>query len=110
MKDWLLVVWNKRPGVLLRKQGMLVLNAFKRHLTPEIKAAVTICPMNTDLVVVLRGITSELQVVDVVNKPFKNHLKQRYSEWLLIEDLALAPAGRIKKPIVIPLSQQIITA
>jgi len=44
-------------------------------------------------------------VVDAVNEPFKNHLKQQYSEWLLIEDLALAPAGRIKKPIVIPFSQ-----
>jgi hypothetical protein len=84
---------------------MLVLNAFKRHLTPEIKAAVTICSMSTELVVIHTGITSELQVVDVVNKPFKSHLKQQYSEWLLVEDLAVAPAGRIKQPIVIPLSQ-----
>ena len=104
-KYWLLVVWNRRPGVLLRKQEMLVLNAFKRLLTPEIKAAGTICSMSIDLMVILRGITSELQVLDVVNKPFKNHLKQQYSEWLWIEDLALAPSGRIKKPIVIPLSQ-----
>ena len=61
--------------------------------------------MSTDLVVILMGITSDLQVVDVVNKPFKNHLKQQYSEWLLVEDLALVPAGRIKKPIVIPVSE-----
>jgi hypothetical protein len=103
-KYWLLVVWNRRPGVLLRKQEMLVLNAFKRLLTPEIKAAGTICSMSIDLMLILRGITSELQVLDV-NKPFKNHLKQQYSEWLLIEDFALAPFGRIKKPILIPLSQ-----
>ena len=44
-------------------------------------------------------------MVDVVKEPFKNHLKQQYSERLFLEDLALAPAGRIKKPIVIPLSQ-----
>jgi hypothetical protein len=79
MKDWLLAGWNSGPGVLLRKQGMLVLNAFKRHLPPEMKAPVTICSMSTDLVVILRGITSQLQVLDVVNKPFKNHLKQLYS-------------------------------
>jgi hypothetical protein len=24
LKDWLAVVWNRRPGMLLRKQGMLV--------------------------------------------------------------------------------------
>jgi hypothetical protein len=48
---------------------------------------------------------SQLQMVGVVNKPFKNHLKQLYSEWLLIEDHPLVPGGRIKKPIVIALSQ-----
>jgi hypothetical protein len=56
MKDWLLIVWNRRPGVLLRKQGMLVLDAFKGHLTPEIKTAVTHCLMNTDLVVIPEGL------------------------------------------------------
>jgi hypothetical protein len=30
MRDWLQVVWN-RSGVLLRKQGILVLDAFKGH-------------------------------------------------------------------------------
>jgi hypothetical protein len=28
-KDWLEVVWNRGPGILLRKWGMLVLDAFK---------------------------------------------------------------------------------
>jgi len=31
MKDWLVVVWNRRPGVLLRKWGMLLLDTFKEH-------------------------------------------------------------------------------
>jgi len=57
-KDWLLLVWNSRPGVLLRKQGMLVLSEFKIHLTPKVKAVVTICSMSTDLVVVL-GVLSQ---------------------------------------------------
>ena len=36
-KNWYLVVWDRRPGGLLRKQGMLVLDEFKRQLTPAIK-------------------------------------------------------------------------
>jgi len=36
MKDWL-VVCNRKPGVLLRNLGKLDLDAFKGHLTPEIK-------------------------------------------------------------------------
>ena len=31
MKDWFAVVWNRRPGVLLRKWGILLLDAFKEY-------------------------------------------------------------------------------
>jgi hypothetical protein len=34
MKNWLAVVWNRMPGVLLRIWEMLVLDAFKGHITP----------------------------------------------------------------------------
>jgi hypothetical protein len=55
-----------------------VLDAFKSHLTPEVKSAIH--AMNTDLVVISGGMTLQLQVlVAVVNKPFKDHLKQLYS-------------------------------
>jgi hypothetical protein len=58
VKNWYLVVWNRRPGALLRKQGMLLLDAFERHLTPAIKAAIAGNSMNTDHVVISRGMTS----------------------------------------------------
>ncbi|NXE21774.1 POGK protein, partial [Ardeotis kori] len=37
MKDWLNIVWNRRPGVLVRKRRMLVLGTFKGYLTPAMK-------------------------------------------------------------------------
>jgi len=49
VKNWYLVVWNRRPGVL---------DAFERHLTPAIKAAMAGSSMTTDLVVITRGMTS----------------------------------------------------
>jgi hypothetical protein len=58
--------------------------------------------MNRYLGFIPGGITSELQVLDVVaNTPFKNHLKQYYREWLWTGDRALTPAGRIKKSSVL---------
>jgi hypothetical protein len=43
--------------------------------------------INTNLVVIPGGMISQLQVLDiVVNKLFKDHLKQLYSEWLLAGD------------------------
>ena len=47
------------------------------------------------------GMTLRLQVlIVVVNKMFKLHLRQLYSEWLLIWDHALTSAGRIVNPNV----------
>jgi hypothetical protein len=45
-----------------------------------------------------------------VNKPFKDHLKQLYSEWLLAGDHILKPSGTIKKPSVALLCQRIKTS
>jgi hypothetical protein len=33
MVEWLKEVWHRRPGALAKKRGMLVLDAFKGHLT-----------------------------------------------------------------------------
>jgi hypothetical protein len=49
MRDWLLVVWNSRPGVLLTSEGMMEL---------ENLATITGTSTNTDLVVIPWGVTS----------------------------------------------------
>lgn len=109
MGEWLRLVWNRRPGALLKKRGMLVLDAFRGHLTPDIKG--TIRDMNTDLVIIPGGMTSQLQVLDVVvNKPFKDHLRQQYSDWLLAGNHSLTPTGKIKKPSIQQLAGWISTA
>jgi hypothetical protein len=88
---------------------MLVLDAFKGYLSPEVKSAIH--AMNTDLVVTPGGMTSQLHVLDVVvNKHFKDHLKQLYSEWLLAGDHILTPTGKIKKPSVALMCQWIKTS
>jgi hypothetical protein len=81
MKDWLLVLWNRRPGVHRREWGRLVLDAFKRHLRPEIKVAITGSSMNTHLVVIPGEMASQLHVLDVmVNELFRDHLKQLFGK------------------------------
>ena len=51
---------------------MPVLDAFQGHVTPEIKVTITDRSMNTGLVVIPGGMTSQLQVLNgVVKKPFK---------------------------------------
>jgi hypothetical protein len=78
MTDWVKVVWKRRRGTLLDKRGMLVLDSFKGHLTQQVEEEMR--KANTDLVVIPGGMTSQLQVLYVViNKPFRNHLRQQYN-------------------------------
>jgi hypothetical protein len=61
---------------------MLVLDAFKGCLTQDVKEEIR--NANTGFIMILGGMTSQLQVLDmVVNKPFKDRLQQLYSDWLL---------------------------
>jgi hypothetical protein len=55
--------------------------------------------VNADLVVIFRGIASQLQILDViVNKFFKHHLKQLYSGVFMVKNDVLTPTGKIEKP------------
>jgi hypothetical protein len=53
--EWLGLVWNMRPRVLLRKQGMFVLYAFECHLTLDARSVIH--KMNSDPVVMPGEIT-----------------------------------------------------
>jgi hypothetical protein len=55
-RDQIQTVWNRRPRVLLRRQGMFVLDAFKNHLTLEVRFVIH--AMNADFVVITVGMTS----------------------------------------------------
>lgn len=75
------------------------MDAFHGHLTEPVKTQLR--KMNGDLVILPGGMTSQLQVLDVVvNKPFKDNLRKRYTEWLLSGDHSLTPTGKLKKPAV----------
>jgi len=84
-------VCDRRPGVLLKKTGTLVLGAFK--VTEKTK-------VNTDFQFKLLGsIISQLQGLDVVvNKPFKGIFCHPYEKSLLYENCPLTTAENIRQP------------
>jgi hypothetical protein len=49
---------HRRPDALLKKRGMLVLDAFKGHLTKKVKTAASNL-LNMDLVIIPGGMTSQ---------------------------------------------------
>jgi hypothetical protein len=97
MVKWLREVCHRRRlGALLKKREMLVLDAFKGHLAKEVKTVASDL-LNTDLVIIPGGMTSKLQVFDVVvNNPFSDWLHHLYGKWLLSGNCPLTPAGNIR--------------
>jgi hypothetical protein len=72
--EWLREVWHRRPGALIQERGMLGLDAFRSHLTQKVNTVASNL-LNTDLVIIPGGMTSQLQVLDVaVNKTLKYRL------------------------------------
>ncbi|XP_054976151.1 pogo transposable element with KRAB domain [Sorex araneus] len=101
MRDWLDVVWRRRGGggggKLPQQRGLLILNGFRGHATDSVKGAME--SLDTDMVIIPGGLTSQLQVLDVVvYKPLNDSVRAQYADWLLAGNLALSPTGNAKKP------------
>jgi DDE superfamily endonuclease len=76
VKEWVRLVWQRRPGALLRLPSLLVLDAYAGHRTDDAKRLLQ--ADNTDLAIIPGGMTSILQPLDVsINKPFKDRFKKK---------------------------------
>lgn len=91
--------------------SMLVLDAFRGHLTLPVKTKLK--DVRTELVVIPSGMTSQLQPLDVcLNKPFKDHVRRLYQEWMSNSNaaLSLTPTGRLKRASLATLAQWVADA
>jgi len=78
MLEWLKIVWGRRPRAL-NQPSMLVLDAFKGHLTDSVKNQLR--KMKTELVIIPGGMASVLQPMDVsINRPFKRQVEAKISD------------------------------
>ena len=92
MKIWFNKVWSRRPGELLKKPALLVLDHFKAHVTQSAKA--NIVDLKTQLAVIPDVLTSQLQPLPVsVNKPFKALMKKEWMLWMQSAGNDLTPTG-----------------
>lgn len=109
VEDWVKCVWQRRPGALLGRKSLLVLDSYRGHTTDDVKKHIK--DGKTDLAIIPGGMTSILQPLDVcVNRPFKAALKQLYTEWMAADNHTLTPTGRIQRPEVQLLCSWILTA
>lgn len=107
--DRLCAIWEKRPGAMLARRSMLVLDSFRGHCTDAVKAR--LAEKHTDLVIIPGGMTSMLQPLDkCLNKPFKALVKRLYAEWTADGLYAITPTRRVRRPEIALLCQWIVDA
>lgn len=96
MLDWIKSARSRRPGALLGLPSILVLDGFRCHLADSVKRA--LCESRTRLIVNPGGMTLRLQLLDVcLNKPFKDHIKRVYTEWMRFGEPEVTPARQLKR-------------
>jgi hypothetical protein len=86
-KNWLAMAWNRQPQVLRRKQGLLVLYAFKGQFVPEMKTTTNFHKQRPC------SVTCGEQAI---HRPPKAVV----CEWLIRSNNPLTQTGRNKKPSV----------
>jgi hypothetical protein len=96
MEVWLGFVWERRADILSKVCSMLAMDAFHGHLSDRIRNRLR--KKNTDAVIILSGMRSQLKPLDVsVNKPFKHHVCKQYDAWLNKNNHIMTPSGIIRR-------------
>ena len=98
MHMWLDKVWCARQGGRgsTPVRSCLVFDAFRAHLVENFKRRAR--ETRTDLAVIPGGLTSQPQPLDVcLNKPFKCHIRQHWTDWIIGGNHEFTPTGRMKK-------------
>ena len=76
---------------------LLVWDSFRGHLTDGVKSYAKKCKI--DQAVIPGGLTGILQPLDVViNKPFKDRLRQLWQDWMINGKHQFKASGKQKKP------------
>jgi DDE superfamily endonuclease. len=89
---------------MLYWRRVLCIDQFNSHLKNSLKEKLR--NWNTELAVILRGLTSQLQSLDVsINKPFKMYVREEWNIWMIDEiHYEFMPKGALKQSTIKQLS------
>ena len=97
VRVWLDKMWNTRKGTLTKKRSLPVWDMFRAHPTDATKKRTK--EIRANIAVIPGGLTSVLQPLDVyLNKPFKDRLRTKWTEWMSSGSAMLTKGGNVQKP------------
>ena len=97
-------VWRARPGGFANTQSLLVWDSFSAHLTDTVKQQLR--ENKTATAVIPGGLTSLVQPLDVcLNKPFKDHLREKWMTWMMSGEKTFTPGGQLRAASLVTVCQ-----
>ena len=109
-KTWIQKIWRCSTPDNHRK--LLVWDAFRAHKCPAVKEMVSDRVVgNSDVAMIPGGCTSLLQPADLSwNKPFKDHLREAWDDWLINGEHTFTKGKNMRKPTISLMLQWIVEA
>ena len=90
-------LWRKRPGIYFQQpKSLLIMDSARAHTSKE--ATDALGGTNTTTEIIDDGMTPLLQLIDThINKPFKDHLRTKWNEWMTGGEIQFTASGKRKR-------------
>ena len=90
-------LWRKRPGAYFQQpKSLLIMDSARAHTSKE--ATDALGGTNTTTEIIDGGMTPLLQFIDThINKPFKDHLRNKWNEWMTGGEIQFTASGKRKR-------------
>ena len=90
-------LWRKRPGIYFQQpKSLLIMDSARAHTSKE--ATDALGGTNTTTEIIDDGMTPLLQLIDThINKPFKDHLRTKWNEWMTGGEIQFTASGKCKR-------------
>ena len=99
----------RRSNNQFRFPAMMVYDSFRGHLEESVKNKFN--ENNIDLAVILRGLTSICQPLDVaINKPFKDNLRKEWHFWMSNGGAGYTVGGNLRRAKISDICRWVIRA
>ena len=90
-------LWRKQPGAYFQQpKSLLIMDSARAHTSKEATDALGVT--NTTAEIIDGGMTPLLQFIDThINKPFKDHLRNKWNEWKTGGEIQFTASGQRKR-------------
>ncbi|CAL9695003.1 unnamed protein product [Knipowitschia caucasica] len=109
MRDWMVECFSQRPGGVVHRRALLVMDSMRAHVTESVRAEIQ--KNNCLPAVIPADTTKHLQPLDVsVKRAFKVSLRAQWETWMTSGDKSFTKTGHMRRASLAQVCQWVLTA